>query len=98
MPKTCERIEGCDGGVCWYAAYYETIEGPGGGWCVSYENAADPYIEVQFDNLCLDKGIEIKVDGEHMAGGSVKLTFRGTEMLAAFSDIGRLAGKRESAN
>ena len=57
----CERIEGCDGGVCWYAPYRETDEGYGGGWCVSYQNAEDPYIEVQFDNLCLDPGIEIRV-------------------------------------
>ena len=28
-----------------------------------------------------------RVDGERVPGGGVKLTFRGTEMLAAFSDV-----------
>ena len=51
MPTTCERIEGCDGGVCWYAAYYETMKDPAVAGVCHTRTPTEPYIEVQFDNL-----------------------------------------------
>lgn len=73
----------------------ETTGWYGGGLCVhvSRHTADEPHVAVQINNVLSDNGIELCVDGADMPASSVKLTFRGKEMLAALAAMGHFATK-----